>query len=133
MTLAEGQDQLLELPVLLKQLVNDGLLASEQSNQIIGKTRSREQSLSHPLVYIAAQRSENERNRGKTLDLDTLCEWMAKWTGLPLAHIDPLKINVASVTGVMSFEFARRHGILCIEITDKEVVIAVTQPFTSLW
>ena len=133
MTLAEAQDQLLELSVLLKQLVSDGLLASEQSNRIIGKERSREQALAHPLIYIAAQQSDNARDRGKILDLDTLSEWLAEWAGLPLAHIDPLKISVPAVTGVMSFEFARRHGILCIDLADKEVVIAVCQPFTSLW
>lgn len=133
MSQAEAPDQLLELPAVLKQLVSDGLLASEQSNRIIGKARSREQSLAHPLIYIAAQQADDARHQGKTLDLNALSEWLAEWAGLPLAHIDPLKISVPAVTGVMSFEFARRHGILCIDITDKEVVVAVAQPFTSLW
>lgn len=133
MALADAQDRLLELPALLNQLVTDGLLARGSANEIIGKVRTRDEVLQHPLVYIAGQQADNARNSGKILDLDTMSEWLADWAGLPLAHIDPLKINVPSVTGVMSFEFAKRHRILCIGVQATEVVVAVAQPFATSW
>ncbi len=133
MAVAEALDQLLELPALLSQLQADGLLTRESVNQISGTTRTREEALQHPLTYIAAQQPDNALESGKPLDLDTLTRWLAERVGLPVAHIDPLKINVPMVTGVMSFEFARRHNILCIDVTATEVVIAVAQPYATIW
>lgn len=133
MALADAQDRLLELPAVLNQLVTDGLLTRGSANEIVGKARTRDEVLQHPLVYIAGQQADNARNPGKILDLDTMSEWLADWAGMPLAHIDPLKINVPSVTGVMSFEFAKRHRILCIGVQASEVVIAVGQPFATSW
>lgn len=133
MALVHSPKQLLDLPALLAQLVRDGLISRQDANEIGSHARTREEVLQHPLIYIAGQQPDNKRDSGKVLDLDTLSQWFADWVDLPLVHIDPLKINVASVTAVMSPEFARRHGILCIDVTAEEVVVAVTQPFAILW
>src|SRR5690606_41944216 len=55
------------------------------------------------------------------------------YTTLFRSHIDPLKVNVPAVTSVMSFEFASRHGILCVEVNDREAVIATGQPMITAW
>ena len=133
MALVHSPKQLLDLPALLAQLVRDGLISRQDANEIGSHARTREEVLQHPLIYIAGQQPDNKLDSGKVLDLDTLSQWFADWVDLPLVHIDPLKINVASVTAVMSPEFARRHGILCIDVTAEEVVVAVTQPFAILW
>ncbi|RLA42468.1 MAG: type II/IV secretion system protein, partial [Gammaproteobacteria bacterium] len=133
MALVHSPKQLLDLPALLAQLVRDGLISRQDANEIGSHARTREEVLQHPLIYIAGQQPDNKLDSGKVLDLDTLSQWFADWVDLPLVHIDPLKINVASVTAVMSPEFARRHGILCIDVTADEVVVAVTQPFAILW
>ena len=128
-TVAERE---LTLSNVLSDLVADGLLSQESANSIAGSVRSRDQALLHPLAYISGQRAENASEPGKQLNIDDLTRWLAEKSGLDVAHIDPLKINVPSVTGVMSFQFARRHNILCIN-ADEELVIACAQPFLNAW
>src|SRR5690606_34694085 len=111
MTAAFKADQPLDLATALERLTADGLLHRQDANQVAGSHRSREQALRHPLVYIAGQQLENAARPGRLLDLDTLTQWLADAAGLQVQRIDPLKIRVAEVTRVMSFEFAKRHGI----------------------
>jgi general secretion pathway protein E len=48
-------------------------------------------------------------------------------------RIDPLKIDLKSVTQVMSSDYATRRGILPVEVDGKDVTIAVSEPFVSSW
>ena len=134
MAKSAGQaERLLELAGVLNDLVADGLLDRRTANHIGGQVRSREQSLMHPLTYIASQQPENKKAPGRTLTAETLSAWLAEKAGLPLWHIDPLKISVPVVTAVMSFEFARRHHILCVAADKEQVTIASAQPFATGW
>jgi general secretion pathway protein E len=126
-------DRVLDLRSVLMDLVADGRVKQEEVNLLLGATRTREQAMMHPLVYIASQNLEDLHRPGKVLDGDALTEWMAAKSKHPLVHIDPMKINAAKVTEVMGYAFAKRHGILCVEVTPDEVVIAVTQPFVAGW
>lgn len=128
-----GFERPLALPMLLKELVADGVLARSEANRISSQERNRDQLQWHPLSYIASLQPESAQQPGRTLDLDALTAWLAKKAELPLWHIDPLKVNVPAVTAVMSFEFAKRHSILCVEVNDTHVVIATGQPFVSGW
>ena len=126
-------DRVLDLRSLITDLVNDRLLQQADANQLLGSSRSREQAMMHPLTYIASQNFEDLSRPGKILDDAVLAEWMAAKANLPLVHIDPMKINVTKVTEVMSYAFAKRHGILCVQVTADDVHIACTQPFVSGW
>jgi general secretion pathway protein E len=53
--------------------------------------------------------------------------------GLDYHHIDPLKVDFTAVTEVMSSAYATRFGILPIQVTTREVVVATTQPFLRDW
>lgn len=128
-----AHDRLLDLRSLVNDLLRDGRIDQEDANLIFGTTRSREEAAMHPLVYIASQNLHDLSRPGKMLDDETLTHWLAEHAGLPVVHIDPLKIDSGEVTGVMSYAFAKRHGILCIEVNNEEVVVAVTQPFKSGW
>ena len=44
-----------------------------------------------------------------------------------------MKIDAAVVTRLMSAEFAKRHGVLPLEILEDEIVIASAQPYVSGW
>lgn len=124
----------LDLRGTLSELEADGLLSHESVNIIAGSTRSREQALQHPLVYIASQQPENASDEQlRPLTLDRLTEWLSEKSTLPVTYIDPLKINVASVTEVMSFAFAKRHGILCVDVQADELLIATAEPFATEW
>ncbi len=126
-------DRVLDLRNLINDLVADGRLSQADANLLAGATRTREQAAMHPLTYIASQSLDDQAQPGKMLDANSLTYWLADRAGLPVVHIDPLKIDVAAITDVMSYAFARRHNILCIDVTPEEVVVATTQPFVSGW
>jgi len=87
----------------------------------------------HPLSVIAEQRWRSPQPPHRTLDLETLTEWLAEWSGLPYYHIDPLKVNFAAVTEVMSNAYATRFRILPVEVRAGEVLVATAEPFVRAW
>ncbi|MGS2724752.1 GspE/PulE family protein [Porticoccus sp. GXU_MW_L64] len=129
-----AQDRRLELRSLLAELQSQNLLTKESVNLVTGSTRSREEALQHPLIYIAKQQLDGCGDMaGRVLDLERLTHWLAEQSGMPVVHIDPLKIQVSAVTEVMSFAFAKRHGILCVDVLGDELVIATEEPYSSSW
>jgi general secretion pathway protein E len=58
--------------------------------------------------------------------MEMLTEWLADKTGLTYLRIDPLRIDVPSVTAVVSHAYASRLKILPVEITDDTVVFATS-------
>ncbi|WP_062060889.1 GspE/PulE family protein [Cellvibrio sp. OA-2007] len=131
--MAQVLDRVLDLRGLIQDLVADGRMKQVDANILLGASRTREQAIMHPLAYIATQNLEDVRRPGKNLDGDTLTEWLATKAHLPLFHIDAMKIDVAKCTEVMSYAFAKRHGILCVKVEADHVVIACTQPFMEGW
>ncbi len=123
----------LSLHKLLDDLVAQNRLSREQANKVAGATRSRDELDMHPINYLATQELEDQVNAGRVLSEEALCQWLADQAGLPLFRIDPLKIRASVVTGIMSFAFAKRHHILCVEVRPMEVVIAVADPFQHDW
>jgi general secretion pathway protein E len=132
MNQTSAKGQALDLGSALKALVSDGLLSQADANKIAVDHRSREEALLHPLQYIANKQLCHAQTQSP-LCLDTLTQWLAKKSKLGLANIDPLKINVPAVTGVMSFAYAQRYGILCIEVRPQEIIVATMQPFDQSW
>lgn len=109
-----GADRFLDLPGLLEDLVSQGYVNRPDANRLIGTPRTAEQAQMHPLSYIASCELPNLKKPGKVLDAFVLTQWLADTSSHGLYHIDPLKVNVAAVTEVMSFQFAKRHQILCV-------------------
>lgn len=126
-------DRVLDLRSLITDLVADGRLEQSDANMLLGSSRTREQAMLHPLSYIATQNFDDKSRPGKILDDAVLTEWLADKAKLPLVHIDPMKINVTKVTEVMGYAFAKRHGILCVQVTADDVHIACLQPFLGGW
>ena len=133
MPITEGGRRVVDLPGLLNELVADELMSRSEANRILSRDRSREQHQMHPLSYIVSQQPEDNRQPDRVLDAHALTRWFADKAGLEVNYIDPLKMNVSAITSVMSYEFARRHDILCIELNDREAVIATGQPFVTDW
>ena len=122
----------LNLGRLLKELVSDGSLTQTDANSIAAKQRSRDEALLHPLRIIASRQCCHAKTH-KPLTLETLCQWLADRAKLDFASIDPLKINVPAVTAQMSFAYAKRYGILCLEVSPEELVVATAEPFDLGW
>lgn len=133
MTQAATFEGILDLRRLITDLVADGRLKQTDANVLLGAQRTREQSMMHPLSYIATQNLEDAARPTKTLSGDVLTDWLAEKAQMPVVHIDPLKIDVPKVTEVMSYAFAKRHGILCVQVSGDHVIIACTQPFITGW
>ncbi|KPQ28408.1 MAG: GSPII_E N-terminal domain protein [Marinobacter excellens HL-55] len=129
--------QTLTLRDLCSALVQSGEISQQDAEKVLtanlgavsqnGQTAPR-----HPLELIAIA-GITSRADGRTLDLDRLTHWLARWAGQDYYHIDPLKIDTPAIARVMSYAFAQRHGILAVEIGKDEVLIASTEPFKSEW
>ena len=122
----------LHLGWLLKELVLDGTLTQADANSIAAKQRSADEALVHPLEIIASRQCCHAKT-SEPLSITALCQWLAARVELEFAALDPLKINVPAVTAVMSFAYAQRYGILCIEVNATELVVATAEPFDQSW
>ncbi len=122
----------LSLAEILDVLVADGLVARADADALLLAQRRRAGE-AHPLVLIAGQKWHALQQPHRLLGLEELTEWLAGKVELDYLRIDPLKIDFAAVTGVMSSAYATRFGVLPIQVGLREVVVATTQPFLREW
>src|SRR5690606_7320474 len=109
-------DRPLDLNDLLRELVAQGRVAQETAEQCMAIRRSAVNNLQHPLEFLAAQQVDDLSRPGRKLDLETLTVWLAEFAEQPYLRIDPLKIDVAAITPLMSYAFAQRHKILAVAV-----------------
>jgi len=129
-----GRRGRLELDEVLAALVVDGFaLAEDARNVRMGARAGRSTVELNPLVVIANAKLANQHEPGRPLSLEALTEWLAGHAGLPYLKIDPMKINVATVTQVVSLAYAKRHRILPVAATVSEVTFATSEPFDDGW
>lgn len=117
---------------ILGLLVADGLVAKSDADALVADSRLRRQ-VAHPLTVIADQKWKSLRLPHRPLTLDDLGDWLAARVGLEYFHIDPLKIDFTAVTDVMSSAYATRFGVLPVQVTAREIVVATTEPFLRDW
>ena len=117
---------------LLDWLVEDKLVAAEVAEELRKERRYYRGAL-HPLVIIAEQKWKPPGPGAKILGLEPLTEWLAKRVGMDYMHIDPLKIDFAAVTEVMSSAYATRFRILPVGVTAKDAIIATAEPGVNEW
>jgi general secretion pathway protein E len=114
---------------VLDWLVEDKLADPEPAAQL-KKERRYYRGTMHPLAVVAEQKW---KRGARALTLEALTEWLAKRVGLEYLHIDPLKIDFAGVTEVMSSAYAKSFRILPVAIGPKEAVIATAEPGVRDW
>lgn len=129
----QAKETLLDLRTVLQKLADEGIIEKREANFLMGEPRSKEQAALHVLTYIASQNLDNKLAPGKYVDEMFLTNWLAEKCGLPLYHIDPMKVPVAKACGTMSYAFAKRHGLLCVDYNRDEITVAVTEPFKAAW
>jgi general secretion pathway protein E len=125
-------DHRLTVAEILGMLVADGIVGKADANALIAACRLK-RLVSHPLTIIADQKWKSLQAPHRPLALDDLGEWLAAKVGLEYYHIDPLKIDFTAVTDVMSSAYATRFGVLPVQVTAVEVVVATTEPFLRDW
>jgi general secretion pathway protein E len=127
-----AQERRLTLLEVVDALIEAGKVPREEAEKF-RQERRYFRGAAHPLSVIAEQRWKSPEPPHRLLDLETLTEWLAGWVGLQYYHIDPLKVNLASVTDVMSSAYASRFRILPVEVRASEVVIATAEPHIRGW
>ncbi|KFE45940.1 GspE/PulE family protein [Pseudomonas syringae] len=130
---SSNQDRWLDLNDLLRDLVTQGFIDQSSAEDALTLRRTAANIQLHPLEFIAAQQLDDLKRPGRKLDLETLTTWLAQQSGQPYMRIDPLKINVAAVTPLMSYAFAQRHKILAVAVDRDSVTIASAQPYVNGW
>ena len=124
----------LQLDDVLAALVVDGYVPAADAKRVrIGTRDGRTTVQLHPLVLIANAKLDNLHEPGRPLSLEGLTEWLAGHAGLPYLKIDPMKINAAVVTQVVSHGYAQRHRILPIAAAPGQVTFATCEPFDTAW
>jgi len=119
----------LTLAEVLDWMVEDALVSVEAA-ETLKKERRYHRAGPHPLCVVAEQKWKKGT---ALLTLESLSEWLAKRLGLEYMHIDPLKIDFAAVTEVMSSAYATRFRILPVAVSAKEAVIATAEPNIREW
>jgi len=116
---------------LLAWLRDAGQITPQEAGRTIARIAQAE-SAQPALVRLAAV-GMTRAGDGKPLDLDTLTQFLAHCAGLDYLRIDPLKVNVSQVAETMSAQYAERHGVLPVQVTPGEVLIATSEPFVDDW
>ena len=116
---------------LVDWLSEDGVISAEEARRTIARC-SQAESAQHPLVRLAAVAMARAAD-GKSLDIETLTQYLARRSGLDYLRIDPLKVDVAKVAETMSAAYAESHKVLPVQATGTEVVVATAEPFITDW
>lgn len=117
---------------ILKQMFKDQLLSANEAKRIdtnISKSNKLDQN---PLLAINTSLPTHVVTE-KSIPLDDLCEWFAGAVNLDFFLIDPLKIDIASVTNIVSSDYAKKNGFLIVKNLPEVVTIAVKNPFDLSW
>ena len=125
-------DHRLTVLEVLGLLVADGLVSKVEADALVAECRLKRLT-AHPLAIVAEQKWKSLLPPFRPLTLDDLTEWFAVKVELAYYHIDPLKIDFTAVTDVMSSAYATRFGILPVQVTAREIVVATTEPFLRDW
>ncbi|WP_372747367.1 GspE/PulE family protein [Litorivivens sp.] len=118
---------------LLNRLEQEGHISVADFRRIPHFTSKRDGKPVSPIEHIANFELEHLKRPGKQLTEEFLTQWLADHCQMEFRHIDPLKIDVPTITEVMSYAFAQRYNILALDVTDQEVVVGVCDPFEATW
>jgi general secretion pathway protein E len=127
---ARANDRRLRVEDILKLMVADGLVGAADAERL---ARSRTQRFEHPLELIADQKWRSLAGSHPLMTLEWLVEWLAGKLGVTYHHIDPLNIDLVSVTSTMSNAYAERYRILPVTVSKGELTVATSEPFVRSW
>ena len=127
-----NQSQHLELHDILKWLEEDEMVDVDKAQMLRTLAIGADYKKKHPLEVIA-DRNWLNRLTQKPLTMESLIQWFANRVDLPFVRIDPLKVEVAEVTEVMSYAYAARFNVLPIKVDASSITVATAQPFERDW
>ncbi|MEY2873257.1 MAG: hypothetical protein RLZZ373_628, partial [Pseudomonadota bacterium] len=116
---------------LLNWLVEDDIVRAGDA-ALLAQRLGAGDSAQHPLVRLANAGLRQTRSMD-VLDLEMLTRWLAQRVSLPYLRIDPIRVDVAKVTEVMSAGYAERRRVLPVQVGAAEVVVATSEPYVVDW
>jgi len=117
---------------VLKAMFKDQMISVAEAKRIDQNLADSNSEPSHPLAGIS-RCLPSHNITGDKITLDVLCEWFASKVDVPYFVIDPLKIDIGSVTEVVASEYAKQHGILPVASSRDSVTLAVKNPLNLGW
>ena len=129
-----GLQHRIDLDETLAALLADGIVSDADVRRVRADVRTTRGKLElHPLILVANLKLTDARDPAKPLSLEVLTHWLAGKAKLPYLKIDPMKIDVAAVTQVVSHAYALRYRILPVAVSEMQVVFATSEPFDTRW
>ncbi|MDI1277801.1 GspE/PulE family protein [Methylobacter sp.] len=129
----EPQEAKLTLGQVLLWLQEDGVISDADLEKCRVYGKSSTSQVKHPLNILIECDVTDQTQLGKPLTLENLTQWLAKKVDLPYYYIDPLKIDIPSVTLIYSHAYASNYNILPIKVSKDEAVIATAEPYIRAW
>jgi general secretion pathway protein E len=115
-------------------LIADGMVDPVDRERIqFSAGGARNASDVHPLVLLSNLKLRAGQPPAGELGLERLTEWLATHTGMRYLRIDPTRVDVHAVAGVVSHAYARRHRILPLAVEADHVLIATSEPLALDW
>jgi len=123
----------ISLENILDLLVKQEIVEQEQAHMISSLVSRQDRKNLHPIEIIANRQWANKSQPEQVISLDFLTDWLASESGLERYYFDPLKMDVASCTSIMSYAYASRFQILAVKVSPEEILMAVTDPYNTEW
>lgn len=130
MAMAPVSDLKISLNALCQQLKKLGHVDAEQLAEI---NQSGLNGKQHPAQAIASHSFKCADKSTVKLDEEFIMTILANEAELSIYTVDPLKVKASEVTPTMSFAFAKRHGLLPVELSADTVTVATAEPFDQRW
>jgi general secretion pathway protein E len=127
------QGRRLDIDNLVRVLAEDGLISAADAARARVAGGGKQTVDVHPLVMLANLKLVNPKHPGSVLSLEQLTEWLAHASGVPYLRIDPTKIDLPAVTGLISHAYVQRFRILPVEVDTQRVVFATSEPTDTRW
>lgn len=114
-------------------LIKDQLISTFEQKALLQYANRWENRDKDILTIISDFQKTKDLSLGTKLSYHQLSEWMADKVGLPLYHIDPLKIDAVAVTSICAQPYAERYNILPVKVEQDSITIAISEPYIREW
>jgi general secretion pathway protein E len=115
---------------ILKWLLDEHIILKETHDLLVRRFQVDSQTVN---VLIRLGQAQIKTTKNTVLTTEQLVEFVARRMGIEYIKIDPLKVDMAAATAIMSANFATHHKILPIEATPTYVRIAVGNVHDDTW
>ncbi|MCF6203722.1 MAG: GspE/PulE family protein [Methylococcaceae bacterium] len=123
----------LQLEEVLDWLVKDKLITKIEDHAIKQYALRWENREKDFINLICDYQVGKDSSLGKKISYSNLTKWLSVKVGVPLYHIDPLKIDAVSITAICTQPYAERFNILPVKVENDVITIAVSEPFIREW